>query len=186
MLGLTLLQLKVIMPGGFKCARSFVWHVRQLLGKSLKFIDMLPVLIFFRCPCSTFKWIVWPGKQVYCLDAKCCWNYEVSGRGAEYVSACQHCWQALFLLKGRTVAGGTATVAGTFCQALFAKIFNKCLRKCGSKLHFVARLFLWNYLKCLAKCGSKLHFVARLFLWKYQKCLVKCGRKLHFVARPSA
>ena len=51
------------MPGGFKCARSFVWHVRQLLGKSLKFIDMLPVLIFFRCPCSTFKWIVWPGKH---------------------------------------------------------------------------------------------------------------------------
>ena len=73
---------------------------RQLLGKSLKFIDMLPVLIFFRCPCSTFKWIVWPGKQVYCLDAKCCWNYEVSGRGAEYVSACQHCCQALFFDQG--------------------------------------------------------------------------------------
>ena len=47
-----------------------------------------------------------------------------------------------FLLKGGTLAGGTATVAGTFCQALFAKIFNKCLGKCGSKLHFVARLFL--------------------------------------------
>ena len=38
------------MPGGFKCARSFVWHVRQLLGKSLKFIDMLPVLIFLGAP----------------------------------------------------------------------------------------------------------------------------------------
>ena len=84
------------MLGGLKSVCSFVWHVRQLLGKSLKFIDMLPVLIFFRCPCSTFKWIVWPGKQVYCLDAKCCWNYEVSGRGAEYVSACQHCCQALY------------------------------------------------------------------------------------------
>ena len=44
-----------------------------------------------------------------------------------------------FLLKG-----GTATVAGTFCQALFAKIFNKCLGKCGSKLHFVARHFFYE------------------------------------------
>ena len=43
---------------------------------------------------------MWPGKQVYCLDAKCCWNYEVSGRGAEYVSACQHCCQALFFDQG--------------------------------------------------------------------------------------
>ena len=66
-----------------------------------------------------------------------------------------------FLLKGGTVAGGTATVAGTFCQALFIKIFNKCLGKCGRKLHFVARHFLWKYQKCLAKCGRKLHFVAR-------------------------
>ena len=42
-------------------------------------MNMLPVMNCFRCPCSTFKWTMWPGKhrQCHCLDTKC-WNYEVS------------------------------------------------------------------------------------------------------------
>mgnify|MGYP006903773044 CR=1 FL=1 len=54
------------------------------------------------------------------------------------------------------MAGGTATVAGTFCQALFAKIFNKCLGKCGSRLHFVARHFFMKISKVPGKVWKKI------------------------------
>ena len=70
-----------------------------------------------------------------------------------------------FLLQGEALKKWFpyCTLQHRFCplQTLFIKIFNKCLGKCGRKLHFVARHFLWKYQKCLAKCGRKLHFVAR-------------------------
>ena len=38
------------MPGGFKCARSFVWHVQATIREVSQFNDMLPVLIFSGAP----------------------------------------------------------------------------------------------------------------------------------------
>ena len=63
------------------------------------------------------------------------------------------------------MAGGTATVAGTFCQALFVKIFNKCLGKCGSKLDFVARHFFMKIFEGPGKVQKKITFC----------CQAKCG-----------